>query len=122
LEVGVADGGRAQGVELVVAPHPGEGDVVVDLADLVQGAGRVLSADQHAVVVDDGGQAPTPGDPLAGVVGPVLHHLLGRDIERHGHAGWPSEVLRWMRALKRSATSVSLTRSKPSAVTVATVG
>ena len=37
------------------------------------------------VVVDDGDQAAAAGDALAGVVGPVLHHLLGRDVERHAH-------------------------------------
>src|SRR4029079_10505339 len=31
---------------------------------------------------DDGA---TAGDALAGEVGPVLHQLLGRDVERHAH-------------------------------------
>src|SRR3954464_14106101 len=106
----MADARRAQRVELVVAADTGEGDVVVDLADLVQRARLVLRADEDAVVVDDRGEAAAPGDALAGVVGPVLHHLLRRDVERHAHAGCPSAVLRWIRAWKRSATSGSSTR------------
>ncbi len=30
-----------------------------------------------------GDEAAATGDALAGVVGPVLHHLFGRDVERH---------------------------------------
>ena len=45
LRVRVAHPGDAELVELVVAPHASEGHPVVDLADLVQGAGRVLGDD-----------------------------------------------------------------------------
>src|SRR5690606_21915788 len=70
---------------LVVLADPGEGDAVVDLADLPQRVARVLGDDGDAVVVGERHQAPAPGDALAGVVGPVLHHLLGRDVEGHAH-------------------------------------
>ena len=51
LGVGVAHAGDPKLVELVVAPDTGEGDAVIDLADLVQRARRVLGDDQHAAVV-----------------------------------------------------------------------
>ena len=43
LEVGVADAGDSELVELVVPADPYEADPVVDLAHLTQGVGRVLS-------------------------------------------------------------------------------
>ena len=39
------------------------------------------------VHVAQGDEGPAPGDALAGVVRPVLHHLFRRDVERHAHAG-----------------------------------
>ena len=62
-----------------------EGDPVVDLGDLVQGTAGVLGHERDAVVVGEDHDGPPPGDALAGVVGPVLHHLLGSDVERHAH-------------------------------------
>ena len=44
LQVGVADAGDAELVELVVVADAGEGDAVVDLADLAQRVRRVLGA------------------------------------------------------------------------------
>src|SRR5690606_30884000 len=119
------------------------GDAVVDLGDLVQRGRGVLRAQQDAALVAERGQAAAPGDALAGVVGPVLHHLLGGDVERHGHqASSPvvapgaasmvgeapavevdSGVLsRSTSERNRSATSASGTRSKPATVMVAMVG
>ena len=51
LEVGVADAGDAELVELVVLADPGEGDAVVDLADLVEAWRWVLGDDEDAVGV-----------------------------------------------------------------------
>ena len=125
LEVGVADPRDAELVELVVLAHPGEGDAVVDLADLVERRARVLGRDEDAVGEQDRGGAATACDALAGVVGPVLHHLLGRDVERHAHGRappcsaalvgsappiGPCAATRSMSALVRSASSSSPTR------------
>ena len=90
LEIGGADTGHAQLVELVVLADTGEGDAVVDLADLAQRVRRVLGDERDAVVVADGDQRSAAGDALAGVVGPVLHHLFGCDVERHAHRERPS--------------------------------
>ena len=49
LEVGLAHAGDAQHLELVVLADPGERDAVVDLADLVERAERVLGDDHDAV-------------------------------------------------------------------------
>ena len=87
--VGVADPGDLEHLELVVLPDAGEGDPVVDLRDLVEGAGRVLGHEGDSVGVLQRNERTAPGDALAGVVGPVLHHLLGRDVERHAHRSVP---------------------------------
>src|SRR5690606_1616169 len=128
LEVGVADARDAQGVELVVATDPGEADAVVDLAHLAEPLG-VLGADEDALLAHQCDEAAATGDALAGVVGPVLHHLFGCDVERHAHEALPSvppsapgTVRSAMRARNRSATSSFATRVNPSAVMVATVG
>ena len=89
LEVGGPHAGHAQLVELVVLADAGEGDAVVDLADLAQRLGAVLGDDGDAVGVAQGDEGPAAGDALAGVVRPVLHHLLGRDVERHAHEPRP---------------------------------
>ena len=78
-----ANAGDPEVLELVVATDGGEGDPVVDLADLVQRRGRVLGDEQHAVDVADNRDRTSPPDPLAREVRPVLHQLLGRDVERH---------------------------------------
>src|SRR5690606_7880878 len=127
-------------VELVVLADPREGDAVVDLAHLAQGVGGVLRADDDAVLVGEGHERPAAGDALAGVVGPVLHDLLGGDVEGHAHRRSPSVVRmspegavpvsappgwvlsRSTSAAKRWAISASSTGSKPPAVMVATVG
>ncbi len=88
--VGEAHAGDPEVLELVVAPDRGEGDPVVDLTDLVQRRGGVLGDEQHAVGVPDHRDRTSPPDALAREVGPVLHHLLGRDVERHAHAGPPA--------------------------------
>ena len=88
--VGEAHAGDPEVLELVVAPDRGEGDPVVDLADLVQRRGGVLGDEQHAVGVPDHRDRTSPPDALAREVGPVLHHLLGRDVERHAHERPPA--------------------------------
>jgi hypothetical protein len=93
LDVGGADAGHPHLVELVVAADAGEGDAVVDLADLAEVVRGVLRHEGHAVVVDHGHQRAAAGDALPGVVRPVLHHLLRRDVERHAHA--PRSCSRW---------------------------
>ena len=77
LEVGGPHAVHAQLVELVVAADAGEGDAVVDLADLAEVVRGVLGDEGDAVVVGEGDQRTAPGDALPGVVRPVLHHLLG---------------------------------------------
>src|ERR1700728_5193343 len=93
-------------VVLVVLADPPEGDPVVDLADLVQGAGRVLGHHGDAHVVGGGDEGPTAGDALLGVLRPVLHDLLRRDVVGHAHTA-RSACLRATSAPKRSATSSS---------------
>ena len=44
---------------------------------------------QDAAVIGEHRDGTTAGDALPGVVGPVLHHLLGRDVERCGHEASP---------------------------------
>jgi hypothetical protein len=83
--VGQPHSGDAEVLELVVAADGGEGDAVVDLGDLVQRLGGVLRDEQHATGELDDHHRATAGDALAGVVGPVLHQLLGRDVEGHAH-------------------------------------
>ena len=85
LQVGGTHTGHAQLIELVVLADAGEGDAVVDLADLAQGVRRVLGHERDAVEVADGHQRTTAGDALACIVGTVLHDLLGCDVERHAH-------------------------------------
>ena len=85
--VGQPDAGDPEVLELVVAADGGERDPVVDLADLVQRLGEVLRDEDDAVGVLHDDQGPPAGDALAGEVRPVLHQLLGRDVERHAHAG-----------------------------------
>ena len=89
LHVGVANTGDAELVVLVVATDAGERDAVVDLGDLAQVARRILGAEQDALVELDGDETPTSGDALLGVVGPILHHLFGCDVERHVHGSAP---------------------------------
>jgi hypothetical protein len=120
LDVGRPDTGHPELVELVVATHAGEGDAVVDLADLAQRVRRVLGGDGDAVVVDECDQAAASRDALAGEVGAVLHRLFRRDVERHAHCFTPRS--RAAMASNRRASSSSLTRSNPPAVIVATVG
>ena len=86
-QVGVAHPGHPQVLELVVLADRGEGDPVVDLGDLVQRPARVLADEGDAVVVGEHHDRPSAGDPLAREVGPVLHQLLGRDVERHASSG-----------------------------------
>ncbi len=85
LEVGGADAGHAQLVELVVLADAGEGDPVVDLAHLAQRLGRVLGDDDDAVEIAQRHERPAACDALARVVGAVLHQLFGGDVERRRH-------------------------------------
>ncbi len=89
LEVGVADAGHPQRFELGVLAHAGEGDAVVDLADLVEGAARVLREQQDPVGIGHRGDRLAPGDALAGVLRPVLHQLLGGHVEGEVHRAAP---------------------------------
>ena len=77
-QVGVAHAGQAQVLELVVLADRGERDPVVDLADLVQRARRVLTQEQDAVGVGQHQHRAAARDALARVVAAVLHELLGR--------------------------------------------
>ena len=93
-DVGQADAGDPQALELAVAADGGEADAVVELADLVQGGAGVLGDEQDAVGVGEDGDAAAAGDALAGVLRAVAHELLGRGVVRHGHgSGLPRHVL-----------------------------
>ena len=84
-DVGVGHAGLAQVLVLVVPADRGERDPVVDLADLVQGAGRVRRHEQDAAGVLDDDPAAAARDSLARIVRLVFHHLFRRHVERHGH-------------------------------------
>src|SRR5881409_300513 len=77
-EIGEAHAGDPQVLELAVLPHPGEGDPVVDLRDLVQRGAWVLRDEQDPVRVLEAHHRLAPGDALVGEVRAVLHELLGR--------------------------------------------
>src|SRR6185436_7977975 len=99
-EVREADACDPELLELRVLPDPGEGDPVVDLADLVQRGTGVL------------------GDALVGVLGPVLHELLGSDVRHEAH-----DALRSCSTASTAATTRSSgTSCDPSAVTVIAIG
>src|SRR5699024_6986053 len=110
-----------QVLELVVFAHGGETDPVVDLADLVQGAGGVLGQERDAFVVAEHHHGPAAGDALAGEVGPVLHQLFGRDVERLGHARKFLSGSAWICAAT-AASSAGGTVVAPCASTVITTG
>ncbi len=76
-DVRVGDPGLAQVLVLVVPAHGGEGDPVVDLADLVQRAGGVGRHQHDPALVLQRDAAAAAGDPLAGVLGLVPHGLCG---------------------------------------------
>ncbi len=106
-QVGVADARHAQALELVVAADGGEGDAVVDLRHLVQRPGRVLGDEGDApVVAQDDDRAPARNS-LAREVSPVLHDLLGRDVEGHAHRAPPG-------LSRRAATTRSTCPSRTS--------
>src|SRR5688572_21199774 len=94
-------------VELVELAYTGKTDAVIDLTDLVQSAGGVLGSQQDAIDVHDCHGRPPTRYAFARVVCLVLHQLFRRYVKRHAHGRCPCSVLRVMRALKRSATSVS---------------
>ena len=74
-----------QHLELVVLADGRERDPVVDLADLRERARPVVGDDEHAGRALECHEAATAGDALPRVIRAVLHHLLGRDVERHVH-------------------------------------
>ena len=83
-QVGVADAGDPQVLELVVLADPGEGNAVVDLADLVErAAARVVGDEEDALVVAEDDDRAAAGDAGAGELRPVGHDLLRGDVE-----GW----------------------------------
>src|ERR1700689_3882349 len=102
----MANTGHAELVVFVVLADATEGDAVVDFADLVERARRVLGDDGDADVVRRGDERPATGDALLGILGPVLHDLLGCHVVRHAHDA-RSACLRAIKAPKRSATSSS---------------
>jgi hypothetical protein len=85
LEVGVADAGDAQVLELVVLAHSREGDPIVDLGNLVEQGGGILGHEQDPVPVFQRDDGPAASDALAGILGLVLHHLFGTDVVRQRH-------------------------------------
>jgi hypothetical protein len=109
LEIGGANASNTKAVELVVLAHATERDAVVDLAQLAECAARILGDEHDAVVVPGRDHGAPPGDALAREVGPVLHHLLGSDVERHAHRECTSAAIR----SKTPASSSSATRSQP---------
>jgi hypothetical protein len=89
LHVGVAHTDLPQLVELAELAHARKRDPVVDLADLRQRRG-VLGHEDDAVVVLERNAGLAAADALARVLGLVLHHLLGRNVEGHAHAAPPA--------------------------------
>ena len=75
-DVGVGDPGLAQVLVLVVPAHRGEADSVVDLADLVQRAGRVRRHQEDPARVLERHAAAAARDALPRVVGLVPHGLF----------------------------------------------
>ena len=75
-DVGVGDPGLAQVLVLVVAADRGEADPVVDLADLVQRAGRVRRHQQDPARVLQCHATAAARDALPRVVGLVPHGLF----------------------------------------------
>src|SRR5690606_13757014 len=76
-----------------------------------------------AVLVAGGDDRAAPGDALAGVVRPVLHQLLGRDVHGEGHRAPPGLSRR--RSTSSSTwrcSTASETKRTPRAVTTAQVG
>src|SRR5690606_3900571 len=70
----------------------GERDAVVDLRDLVERARRVLRRERDPVLVREDHDGPAARDALAREVRPVLHELLGRDVEGHVHSASPPDA------------------------------
>ena len=120
LDVGVADPGHAQVLELVVLAHPGEGDAVVDLRDLVEQGRGVLGDEEDAVPVLDGDDGLAAGDALAGILRLVLHHLLGRDVVGQRHYSLCLGRLRMASQWRRISSSGA--SAKPERVMVFTDG
>jgi hypothetical protein len=118
LQIRGTNAGHAQLVELVVLAHTCEREPVVDLADLAQRAAGVLGDQCDAVVVADRHQRSPASDALARIVGAVLHHLFGRDVERLAHRPLTSLAM----DSNTATSSSSARRCQPSAVMVATTG
>ncbi len=88
-QVGVPDAGHPQALELAVPADGGEADAVVDLGHLAQRRRGVLGDEEHAVGVREHDNAAAPGDPLAGELRAVPHHLLGGCVQRQRHGAAP---------------------------------
>src|SRR5215470_13333662 len=100
LHVGIAHADLPELIELAELADARERDAVVDLADLRE-RGRVLRHQEDAVAILERDAGFAPADALAGVLGLVLHDLLGGDVERNAHAPAP----RWsVRLLARDDT------------------
>ena len=116
-QIRVPDPGDAQVLELAVLAHAGERDPVVDLADLVQRRRRVLCHEQQPVGVLHADDRPAARDALVGVLGSVLHHLVGRDIGHERHLRTLSSTAATAAAISSSGTSTA-----PDAVTASAFG
>ena len=118
LQVGGAHAGHTELVELVVLADAREGDAVVELTDLAQRVAGILGDQRDAVVEANSHQRTPAGDPFARIVGAILHHLLGCDVEGHAHRLRTSVAM----DSKTDTSSASSSRDHPSAVMVATTG
>ncbi len=123
-QIRIPDAGDPEVLELVVLPNRREGDPVIDLRDLVQRPRVVLGDEENALVVAEHDDGPAPGDALAGEVRPVLHQLLGRDVERHlRHRAPPGLSCRSATTVATTCATTSESRNwAPSMSTVAMVG
>src|SRR5690349_6208230 len=99
--VGQPDPGHPQRLVLAVPADRREPDPVVDLADLVQRALRVLGDEQYALGVLEHDDRPAAHDVLPRVFRAVAHDLLGGGIERHRHGVIPPLRPGWRCARRR---------------------
>ena len=122
-QIGVTNPGHPQVLKLVVLAGRRESNAVIDLGHLVQSTGGVLGNEGDASVIAQNHDRATSGDSLAGEVRPVLHELLGRDVERHSHRAPPGLPWRSATICATTAARVSSSRKRrPSTSTTASEG
>ena len=122
--------GYSKAFKFVVFTDRGEGNAVINLADLVQCTRRVFGHKCDPIsVLNDNDTSPS-SNALAGVVGLVLDDLFGGNIKRHTHQRSPlapreppeSPVRLTINSRMIGSSSSSVKRRYPSASTTVTIG